>query len=116
MGSKNMPGKYMKWKALATYVYNATKGMALRDIGFADKTAMKKELIPRKQLAPKGATIVPAATSGDEKVCSTVFPLVIAECQKLCLLIINKGAVIFKRPDFRGKKKKRALELKKMQL
>ena len=46
-GFEQMPGKYTKWKALATYVYNATKGMALKDIGFADETAMKKELISR---------------------------------------------------------------------
>ena len=43
MGSKNMPGKYSKWKALATYVYNATKGRPLQHVGFADETAMRIE-------------------------------------------------------------------------
>ena len=38
-------GVYTKWKAFATYIYNATKGMALKDIDFADETAMKKELL-----------------------------------------------------------------------
>ena len=71
-----MPSKYSKWKALATYVYTAPKGMPLQHVGFADETAMRKELISRKQLASKGVKRVPAATSGDEKVCTTVFPLV----------------------------------------
>ena len=91
----------MRWKALATFVYNATKGMPLKQIGFADETAMRKELVSRKQLAPKGAKRVPAATSGDEKVCTTVFPLVTADCQKLPLLIIDKGAVAPNMPNFR---------------
>ena len=38
-------GVYTKWKAFATYVYNATKGMARKDIDFANETAMKKELL-----------------------------------------------------------------------
>ena len=102
MGSNNMPNKYTKWKALITYVYNATKDMALKDIGFVDETAMKKELISRKQLSPKGAILVPAAMSGDEKLCTTIFPLVTAECQKLHLLIIDKGAVAPNRPDLKS--------------
>ena len=43
---EQMPRKYTKWKALATYVYYA-KDMALKDIDFVDETAMKKELISR---------------------------------------------------------------------
>ena len=35
--------EYTKWKAFATYVYNATKGRARKDIDFANETAMKKE-------------------------------------------------------------------------
>ena len=45
---------------------------------------------------------VPAATSGDEKVCTTVFPLVKVDCQKFPLLIIDKGAVAPNRPNFRA--------------
>ena len=35
--------EYTKWKAFATYVYNATKGRARKDTGIANETAMKKE-------------------------------------------------------------------------
>ena len=61
MGTKNMPGKYTKWKALSCYVYGKTEGIALKDFGVADETAMRKEIVSRRQLATKGAKRVPAA-------------------------------------------------------
>ena len=112
MGSKNMPGKYTKWKALATFVYKATRGMPLKHSAFADETAMRKELVSRKQLAKKGAKRVPAATSGNEKVCTPVFPLITADREKLPLVIIDKGAVAPNRPDFRGKRNSKYIRAK----
>ena len=112
MGSKNMPGRYTKWKALATFVYNKTRGIALEHFGIADETAMRKEIVSRKQLASKGAKRVPAATSGDERVCTTVFPFVTGKCEKLPLLIIDKGAIAPNRPDFRGKRNPKSIRAK----
>ena len=112
MGSKIMVGKFSKWRALSSYVYEKTKGISLKDFGVADETAMRKELVSRKQLASKGAKRVPAATSGDEKVCTTVFPLVTGDCVKLPLLIIDKGTVAPNRPDFRGKRNPKCIRSK----
>ena len=42
MGSTNMMGKFSKWRALSGYVYEKTSGIALKDFGVADETAMRK--------------------------------------------------------------------------
>ena len=42
-GGKTGLMEYTRWKAFATYVYNATKGRARKDTDFANGTAMKKE-------------------------------------------------------------------------
>ena len=76
----------------------------MKDFDVADETAICKEIVSRRQLATKGAKRVPAATSGDEKVCTTVFPLVTGDCVKLPLLIIDKGTVAPNRPELREKK------------
>ena len=36
MDSKNMVGKFSKWRALPSYVYEKTKGISLKDFGVAD--------------------------------------------------------------------------------
>ena len=66
----------------------------------------------RRQLATKGAKRVPAATSGDEKVCTTVFPLVTGDCVKLPQLIIDKGTVAPNRPEFRGNRNPKSIRAK----
>ena len=57
-------GVYTKWKALVTNVYNATKGMALKDIDVANEAAMKKELLVEMRKSAQPFSLLLQKTGG----------------------------------------------------